>query len=111
MLTHKTISALAIFTALAGCHSADAGRQYVGKWEETKQHVVRVKVRPNDGAHLADITSPGPFTTKVSAHTYPGSLKEGFLRVARDGIDDLTFAVDDRTGYLMGAGFEFARSE
>lgn len=68
-----------------------------------------MNVWPNDGAYLVDITSPGPFTNKVSTKTYPGSLKEGFLRVARDGIDDLTFAVDSASGRLTGAGFEFQK--
>ena len=67
MTVDKKFSALVLAAvALVGCSKLDPGAKYVGKWEETKQHIIVVNVRPNDGALLVDVTSPGPFTNKVS---------------------------------------------
>lgn len=105
-LMKKFFAAAISAVLLAGC-GADAGSEYIGKWQDIKRENRTVQIEKNGDGLIVRETSPSFLDGKPKTQNLPAVVKDGMLQV--NGQMTINLVIDKSTGHLTGPGMEYKK--
>ncbi len=102
----KVIAAALCSLWLAGC-GADAGSQYLGKWQNVKSEKRTLQIDRNGETFIVRETSPSMLDGQMKTQNLPATVKDGILQV--NGQMTISLVVDKASGHLTGPGMEYKK--
>jgi len=91
---------------LAGC-GADAGSEYLGKWQRVKFEKQTVQIDRNGDSFMFRETGPD-MVGGVKTQNFPAILKDGVLQISGQ-IGTVNLVIDKSTGHLTAGNAEYKK--
>lgn len=106
----RTLITAAFFCVLlAGC-GANAGKEFLGKWQHVKFEKRSLQIDRNGDNFIVRETSPSILNGKMQTQNLPATLRDGSLRVSGQ-IGTINLVIDDSNGHLTGPGVEYKKAD
>jgi len=104
----KKVMAVILSTVwFAGC-GADAGSEYLGKWQRIKFEKQTLQIDRNGDNFIVRETGPNMISGGVKTQNLPATLKDGILQISGQ-IGTVGFVVDKASGHLTGPNAEYQK--
>lgn len=101
------LSAITLLALMAGCGN-NGGKEFLGKWANTKSEKRTVEIVRNGESFMIRDTQPSFIDGKIETKNIPATLKDGTLQI-QTGFGVSTLAVDKTTGRLTNGQVEYKR--
>ena len=102
----KVIAAVLCSIWLTGC-GADAGSEYLGKWQNVKFEKRTLQIDRNGENFIVRETSPSMANGEMKTQNLPATVKDGILQIS--GQMTISVVIDKASGLLTGPGMEYKK--